>query len=121
MELAKDLRRNMTRVERKLWKALNGKKLGYKFRRQQAIGEYIADFVCMEKKLVIELDGDQHAEIRAKHDSLRTAFLKQYGYIVLRFPNNAVIESLEGVVDAIAEALSSLPPLTPPASGRGKI
>ena len=120
MELGKELRRNMTPSERQLWKVLSGKKLGYKFRRQQAIGGYIVDFVCMEKKLVIELDGGQHAECKAGHDQQRTGFLKQNGYTVLRFWNNEIAESLEGVVDVIVGALHRLPPLTPPASGRGK-
>ena len=121
MELAKDLRRDLTQMERKLWKILSAKKLGgYKFRRQQAVGEYIVDFVCMEKKLIVELDGGQHAEIRADHDLGRTYFLEKNGYTVLRFWNNEIFESLEGVADTILEALNSLPPLTPPASGRGK-
>lgn len=121
MELAKELRHEMTNVERKLWKALSAKKLGYKFRRQQAIGEYIVDFVCMDKKLVIELDGGQHAEIKTAHDKKRTDFLNRNGYTVLRFWNSEVIESLEGVVGLIGDVLNMPPSPNPSRKREGDI
>ena len=124
---AQYLRDNPTDAERKLWnQALAKSHLGVKFRRQQAIGDYIVDFVCMSHKLVIELDGSGHnSESRKREDQERTAFLEQGGYRVLRFWNNEVMENLEGVVEMILNYLGDsprgeCPPLAPPAGGGGK-
>ncbi len=77
---------------------------GCKFRRQHPFGDFILDFACLERRLVIELDGGQHAE-RARADALRTAFLERAGFRVLRFWNNQVFEDMEGMLEAIRQAL----------------
>ena len=83
--LARALRRHQTDAEKVLWYRLRNHQLeGRKFRRQQVMGKYIADFFCLELKLVIELDGGQHAE-RAEQDEQRTQYLQSLGYRVLRF------------------------------------
>ena len=109
--LAKRLRREATAAESLLWQRLRNRQLGYKFRRQQPIGPYIVDFVCPELKLVVELDGGQHADARNR-DQVRTAYLESSGFTVLRFWNNAVFENLEGVLTVIADFTP-----TPPARG----
>lgn len=90
---AKDLRGHSTDAERKLWNHLRAKRMeGLKFRRQHPIGKYIADFVCLERRVVIELDGGQHSEPEIEaHDRARDKWLKQVGYIVLRFWYNDVL------------------------------
>ena len=100
---ARRLRRNQTDVERRLWSALRGRRLAlFKFRRQQPIGPYIADFFCSDARLVVELDGDQHGEIEhRKKDEMRTAFLEARGYRVLRFGNRDLIEDMQSVIEAI--------------------
>ena len=88
-------------------------KNGLKFRRQQPLGPYIVDFVCPEIRLVVELDGGQHA-VDVKRDQTRDAYLRTMGYTILRFWNNEVFENLEGVLTTIAEFT---PPPSPPARG----
>jgi very-short-patch-repair endonuclease len=102
---AKELRKNTTPAEQKLWAALRNDQLGVSFRRQHAIGPYIVDFVCLKQKLIIELDGGQHLE-QQQYDDERTAFLQSKGYRVLRFWNNDVLNDLNGVMSAILEALN---------------
>jgi very-short-patch-repair endonuclease len=99
MSRAKQLRKHMTDAERALWRHLRSRQLsGHKFRRQQPIGQYVVDFVCLEKRLVIELDGGQHAETdQASYDDERTAWLEQNGYRVLRFWNHEVLRSIETI------------------------
>jgi very-short-patch-repair endonuclease len=83
-ERARSLRLSSTDAERRLWRALRDRQLeGYKFRRQRPIGPFIADFVCLERLLIIELDGSQHAD--SNYDDARTAWLEQHGWCVLRF------------------------------------
>lgn len=102
---ARELRRNFTNAEMKLWKHLRNRFIGgQKFRRQQPIGKYIVDFVCFEKSLVIEIDGGQHGE-QAAYDSERTAWLESQGFRVLRFWNNEVLEDVEIVLDVIVREL----------------
>ncbi|OAN53061.1 ATP-dependent helicase HrpA [Paramagnetospirillum marisnigri] len=112
-----------TDVERLLWQRLRAGQIGgAKFRRQHPAGPYFLDFVCLEAKLVIELDGGQHADqTRIAHDERRTRYLKDQGYVVLRFWNNDVTENMSGVLETILATLASRPsPPTPsPASGRG--
>jgi very-short-patch-repair endonuclease len=104
---AQDLRRDMTHAERKLWSVLRNRQLeGAKFRRQQPIGPFVADFVCQERRLIIEADGGQHAAEAA--DDRRTAFLEGKGYRVMRFWNNDILNNLDGVVQVIAAALSAI-------------
>lgn len=101
---AKELRRNLTPAEQKLWSALRNDQLGVNFRRQHAIGPFITDFCCIKKKLVIELDGGQHLE-QEPYDTERTAFLQSKGYRVLRFWNNDVTTDLNAVITVIQETL----------------
>lgn len=116
---ARQLRTNNTDVEKKLWYWLRKKNLGARFRRQAPIGKYIVDFACYDPKLIIELDGGQHA-IQQMQDAKRDAWLKNEGFYVLRFWNNEVIENMEGILQVIATTLSSLPPtLTLPHKGGG--
>lgn len=84
---------------------LRNDQLGVNFRRQHAIGPYIADFCCVKKKLIIELDGSQHLDQTAD-DNERTAFLASKGYRVLRFWNNGVLQDLNAVIQIILEALT---------------
>ncbi len=100
---AKQLRRNMTDVEVKLWNALRGRRFeNYKFRRQVPIGKYIADFVCFEKRLIVELDGSQHQE--SNHDEIRDAWLKAQNFRILRFWNIDINQALDGCLLAILDA-----------------
>ena len=120
MSHAKAMRNEMTAQEWKVWEVLSGKKMeGFKFRRQQTVGNYIVDFVCMEKKIIVEIDGGQHDEKRKTYDADRTTYLESLGYRVLRFWNNEVTETLEGVHTTILKALKDSPP-PPPASGGDK-
>ena len=91
-EFARKLRREQTNVERKLWQALRGRQFsGFKFRRQQPIGPYIVDFVCLEARLIVELDGDQHGTNQGiAGDRIRTQALEQDGFRIVRFPNHQV-------------------------------
>ncbi|MHB8058731.1 MAG: endonuclease domain-containing protein [Desulfuromonadaceae bacterium] len=96
-----ELRNNTTDVERLLWRRLRNSQLeGVKFRRQQPIETYIVDFVSFDKKIVVELDGGQHAE-KIEYDERRDACLRTNGFTVLRFWNNDVIENIEGVLEVI--------------------
>jgi very-short-patch-repair endonuclease len=97
---ARQLRKKLTPAERKLWAVLRNDQLGVSFRRQHAIGPYIADFCCIKKKLIIELDGSQHLE-QTEYDNARTAFLAAQGYRVVRFWNNEVQSDLNGVIRRI--------------------
>jgi very-short-patch-repair endonuclease len=99
-QTAKELRRNATDAERLLWKYLKAKQLeGLKFRRQEQIGRFIADFVCYEG-IIIEADGGQHAQEKGK-DEERTEWLNSQGFTVLRFWNNEILTNIEGVVEVI--------------------
>ena len=109
LDRARRLRRDATPAEKKLWSALRGSRLaGFKFRRQQRIGRYIADFACQSARLVIEVDGDSHAQ-QIEYDARRTQFLAEEGYQVLRFANSDVINNLEGVCRLIELALAGGP------------
>ncbi|MDD2320944.1 MAG: DUF559 domain-containing protein [Geobacteraceae bacterium] len=98
---ARSLRNNSTEAERLLWRYLRRSQLeGIKFRRQQAIEEYIVDLVSFYPKVIIELDGSQHADNR-DYDEQRDACLRRNGFTVLRFWNNEVFENIDGVLEAI--------------------
>ena len=103
---AKLLRKNMTEAEKKLWQRLRGEQCGVKFRRQHPFEHFILDFVCLEKKLVIEVDGAQHAE-NIQYDGYRTFQLQQAGFTVLRFWNNQVLEETDTVLDSIWNCLQA--------------
>jgi very-short-patch-repair endonuclease len=104
VQRAKKLRREMTDAELKLWLRLNVRQLGVKFRKQVPVDPYIADFACLEHSLIIEVDGGQHDENRAK-DERRTRYLEGKGYRVLRFWNTDVMRNIDGVVEAIAREI----------------
>ena len=98
---ARQLRRRSTDAERKLWSILRNRQLArYKFRRQVPIGNYIVDFVCFEKKIVVELDGGQH-QAKIEYDNDRTRWLQSAGFRVIRFWNNEVLRETDGVLQAI--------------------
>lgn len=110
---ARELRSNPTPAERALWRCLSGSKLnGYKFSRQLQIGPFYADLICRSAKLIVELDGDTHAQT-TQADARRTAHLKQLGYAVIRFSNADVLGNLDGVCDVSAEALADRPTPNP--------
>jgi very-short-patch-repair endonuclease len=104
--LQRRLRRNMTDAERKLWSVLRGRQMeGLKFRRQHPFEDYILDFVCLEKKIVIEIDGGQHQEL-VLEDGVRTKMLEKAGFRVLRFWNHQVLQEIEAVAEQITQAAS---------------
>jgi very-short-patch-repair endonuclease len=106
--LAQKLRREQTPPEKLLWSALRNHALGYAFRRQQPLGNYIVDFICFEQKLIIEVDGEFHglAE-QALRDQIRQTWLEDSGYRVLRFAAKDVMGNVEGVVYVIKMVLSA--------------
>lgn len=118
---AKTLRSNQTTAEQQLWYHLRAHRfMGLKFKRQKPLGRYIVDFICLEHRLIIEIDGGQHAE-QVAYDQRRDAWLRDQGYTVLRFWNNDVMQQLEGVLEQIRSALSgSLSPNPSPTRGRGE-
>ncbi|MEE9352429.1 MAG: endonuclease domain-containing protein [Thiotrichaceae bacterium] len=102
---ARDLRKNQTDAEAALWKLVRAKQIeGLKFRRQHPIPPYIVDFVCTEKKLIIELDGGQHAET-INYDEKRTKYLESQSYTVIRFWNNEILNNIEGVYETLINHL----------------
>ncbi len=106
---AKKLRKDSTDTERLLWKHLRAKRFeGLKFRRQEPIGKYIVDFICYEKRVIIECDGGQHA-LQTEKDQERDRWFKAQGYRVLRFWDNEVFQNTEGVLETILEACRTSP------------
>jgi very-short-patch-repair endonuclease len=100
---ARRLRQNMTPSEKKLWQALKGKQLdGLKFRAQHPVGRFILDFYCPACKLVVELDGGVH-DAQANYDQIREQHLRDYGYRIIRFRNQEVLDDLSSVLEHIAE------------------
>ncbi len=110
-ERARTLRKTMSDGERKLWHALRAKQVeGARFRRQHPIGPYIADFVCLERRLVVEVDGGHHTEdVQIAHDARRDSWLRAEGYRVMRVPTAEVFANIPGVVDTIWAALQEMP------------
>ncbi len=109
-ERAKILRKDMTDAENRMWFFLRNRRLnGYKFVRECVIGNYIADFVCRDNKLVVEIDGSQHIEA-AEYDQKRTNYLTANGYKVIRFWNNEVFNNIQGVLETILRSLENVPP-----------
>lgn len=104
---SRSLRLAMTDSERKLWSALGSEQLGVKFRRQHPLGNYVADFACLAPKLIVELDGSQHAD-QDDYDRHREAFLEAQGFAVLRFASNEPLINLDGVLTVICEQLKTL-------------
>ena len=102
---ARRLRKDSTEAEGILWNLLRGRQLlGYKFRRQVPMGNYFVDFVCLEEKLIIELDGGQHFE-QGDYDDARTQWLESQGFRVIRFWNSEVSENKDGLLERILDAL----------------
>ncbi|MBO9574274.1 MAG: endonuclease domain-containing protein [Sphingobium sp.] len=115
---ARELRRNSTEAEKKLWSILRSRQLsGWKFRRQVPIGPYIVDFICHEAHLVIEADGGQHAE--CKSDASRDEWLKREGFWILRLWNNDILTNEEGVARVVLATLDPLTPTPLPQGERG--
>ena len=107
--LARRLRREATDAERRLWSRLRDRQVdGVKFRRQVPIATFVADFASVEAKLVIEVDGSQHAKA-VEADRLRSDALGAAGYLVLRFWNNEVLENIDGIVREIERTLAARP------------
>ncbi len=105
VRIERRLRAAQTDAERKLWFALRDRRLGgFKFVRQEAIGPFIADFVCRDRKLIVEVDGGQHAD--SAKDVARSAYLARENYRVVRFWNNDVLTNRDGVLLTILEALN---------------
>ncbi|WP_428897150.1 5-methyltetrahydrofolate--homocysteine methyltransferase [Parelusimicrobium proximum] len=99
-------RANLTPQENKLWNILKDKSMKYKFRRQYVVGNYIADFICLKKKLIIECDGGQHNE---ETDKKRDIYLKDQGYTVLRIWNKDIDRNIKGVYEIIRISLEKQP------------
>jgi len=119
-DYARGLRRRQTDAERRLWARLRDRRLlGVKFARQVPIGPYVVDFCCRELKLIVELDGGQHAT-RTTYDASRTAFLEGQGYRVLRFWDNDALGNTDGVLHRIAQAVTAPSPRPSPQRGEGE-
>ncbi len=129
---SKDLRKNQTKAESILWEELRNSKLGHKIRRQHVIGIFIADFTCLDKRLVIEVDGDIHLQTE-EYDNARTEFLHDEGFAVIRFTNDEVSSDLNNVLSKVKKTLDELPsikrssslsepaPMTIGGEGRGEV
>ncbi|EOB1944684.1 DUF559 domain-containing protein [Escherichia coli] len=103
---ARDLRRNLTLQERKLWRYLRSRRFSdFKFRRQHPVGSYILDFACCSARVVVELDGGQH-DLAVAYDSRRTSWLESQGWTVLRFWNNEIDCNEETVLENIRQGLN---------------
>ena len=116
------LRKQSTEAEKLLWQKLRRKQFhGLRFHRQFPLGPYFGDFVCLPARLVIEIDGGQHAEgAQADHDKRRTDWLRTENFRVLRFWNPDIFENMDGVLDMIDAAMREAPvPLSPSRKGRG--
>ncbi len=111
LDRSRRLRRDSTDAEGRLWRALRSSQLGTKFRRQHELGPYILDFVCIERGLVVEVDGSQHLEAEAReHDEARTRYLMSRGLRVLRFDDRQVLLERPAVLEAILQALEQPSP-----------
>jgi very-short-patch-repair endonuclease len=103
---ARELRANETAAEARLWSVLRAKRLGgFKFRRQHPMGKYIADFVCLPARLIIEVDGATHGDDQEEQDAERTAYLEKHGFRVMRVGNTEIYENLDGVAESIGSEL----------------
>lgn len=118
LPLAKRMRHEPTEAERRLWSVLRASRMnGAKFRRQEQIGDYIADFVCFKARLIVEADGAQHAE--SASDRKRDEWLMSQGFRILRFWNNDILSNLDGVAETIRAKLESPLPNPSPVEGEG--
>ncbi len=118
---SRELRRDATEAERKLWRAISARKLaGVRFNRQVPVGQYICDFASREYRLIIEIDGGQHA-LAIDYDERRTQFLEQQGYAVIRFWNCDVADNIEGVLIRIRQVLADMPSPNPSRGREGSL
>jgi adenine-specific DNA-methyltransferase len=118
-DFARHLRKNMSDAEARMWLLSRNRRLNeFKFRRQMPIGSYVADFVCLDRRLIIELDGDHHA-LHREYDDQRTGWLQKQGFRVLRFDNRQVLAETEDILEFIANALLEAPPHPLPQGERG--
>ena len=114
---ARQLRKTQTDAERRLWQLLRNRSVaGCKFRRQHPVGPYICDFVCIDRQLVIEVDGGQHA-IQIEKDEARTTYLESKGFTVMRFWNHEVLTETAAVLERIFNLISTDPPHPVPLPG----
>ncbi len=117
IQRARRLRTEMTDAEVRLWIQLRRRQIdGYRFRRQVPMGPYVVDFACLRARLVIEVDGGQHAQ-PFELDDRRTVWLESRGFRVLRFWNTDVLQRTEGVMESIRPALLGPPPFPSPQGG----
>jgi very-short-patch-repair endonuclease len=116
---ARELRATMTDSERRLWGRLRMEQLGVKFRRQHPVGNYIADFACLDPKLIVELDGSQHVE-QQEYDERRDASFRGEGFAVLRFPTDQPFVNIDGVLSVIASEIAARKPPSQPSPGGGR-
>ena len=106
---ARRLRQNATDAENALWQRLRSRSLlGFKFVRQEPIGPYTVDFLCRERRLIVEVDGGQHAD--SAHDAARDQWLRAHNYRVVRYWNNDVLGNIAGVLENLAALLAEAPP-----------
>jgi len=118
---SRQLRSNMTDAERKLWTVLRMRQLeGRRFRRQVPIGPYIVDFVCLEARLIIEVDGGQHNATQLEHDVARDRWLSSQHFRVLRFWNNDVMANMDGVAERILQMIKEQSPPSQPSPVKGE-
>jgi adenine-specific DNA-methyltransferase len=110
LKRARQLRRTWTDTELRLWPLLRNRSADqHKFRRQHPVGPYVVDFVCLERRLIVEVDGSQHAD-RIEHDASRTAYLEAQGFHVLRFWDNDVLLQTDAVMQVIFDMLTGPSP-----------
>ncbi len=118
---SRELRRNSTEAERKLWPAIRARQLdGVRFNQQFPVGQYICDFVSRKYRLIIEVDGGQHAST-VEYDRRRTLFLEEQGYTVIRFWNSEVLDNLDGVLLRIRQTLADMPSPGPSRKREGSL
>jgi very-short-patch-repair endonuclease len=112
IHFARNLRKKSTEAERHLWKKLRSKQfMGLKFRRQQPVGEFIVDFICFERKIIIEVDGSQHLS-SADYDRKRDHWLESQGFTIFRFFNNEILSNISGVMECLYKFIMDHPPLS---------
>lgn len=119
LRIRRQLRKNLTEPEKILWSKLSRKSFsGIKFRRQHGIDNYVVDFYCPDKKLIIEVDGDSHTEVESlRKDKVRTKYLASLGYKIVRYNNRDVLYNIEGVLEDLDTKLKSITPSNSPSRG----
>ena len=114
IDIAKNFRSNQTKAEDALWHKVRAKKIGFKIRRQHIVDRFIADFICLEKGVIIEVDGGIHDSVEQKEkDALRTEILNENGFDVIRFSNEEILTDIGSVIDQIIEYLDNAPDVAP--------